>query len=71
MRLKLERVCAACLIWVLPSLGVHAAGEEGYELAFSTYVGRLWPSAVFNVHGRGVLRHGAVGVPRSAGVTST
>jgi len=46
MRLKLARVCTACLIWALPSLGVHAAGEEGYELAFSTYVGgKNWEHA--------------------------
>ena len=39
MRLWTERLCAVCLIWVVLSLGVHAAEEESYELAFSTYVG--------------------------------
>ncbi|MHC4179653.1 MAG: SBBP repeat-containing protein, partial [Planctomycetota bacterium] len=46
MRLRTESVCAACLIWALPSLGVHAAEKDAYELAFSTYVGgKSWEHA--------------------------
>ena len=39
-------MCAACLIWALPSLDVVASGAGGYELVFSTYVGgKSWEHA--------------------------
>jgi hypothetical protein len=37
--LKAKRVCAAALVWALLAPAAPAAGGEGYELAFSTYVG--------------------------------
>ncbi len=46
MKLWTESVCVVCLFWAGLSLATHAAEEESYELAFSTYVGgKCWEHA--------------------------
>jgi len=46
VRLRAGAVCAACLIWALPSVDALAGGEQSYELVFSTYAGgKNWEHA--------------------------